>query len=113
MSDHLPYTVTVRFRSGRPTVTHNLPSWNAINEYVRGLAAVAAFPLSTVLTVKASYGEEKFSLRGGGGEAVKLIKLTDKIAGLPENENLPDKKPSAPTVRPPDDPGFTPPRRTA
>jgi hypothetical protein len=34
---------------------------------------------------KASGAEEKFSLRGGGAETVKLIKLSAVLFGLTEN----------------------------
>jgi hypothetical protein len=111
MSDHLPYQVTVRFRSGRSTIKRGMLTWNAINDYVRGLAVVEPFPRSTVMTVKAAYGEERFSLRGGGNASIKMIKLTGVAHGLPANEAAP--KPSKPVVASSDDPGFVPPRSTA
>lgn len=81
----MSYFVTVRYRSGPPTVRRELPDWSAINEYVRGLAVALRrpFPTSTVMTVEHGPAKQRFSVRGGGKTSVSLIKLTDRVHAAP------------------------------
>ena len=92
----MTYEITVRYQSGKTTQRGKMGSWGDINDYIRGLGKPGSFPRGTVLTVRseASGIEERFSVRGGGTESIKLVKLTDRITGI-----LPGGKPE-PSIGP-------------
>ncbi len=115
----MTYRTTARFHgSSRPTIEREFDGWTQINEFIRELVAKGIPQTGTVLTVRYSAEgssappfTERFAVRysetPGATAAPKLIKLSEKIIGLPTNPN-PPKRRSAPPPGP-----DLPPRRSA
>lgn len=90
------YHVVVRFQSGATTQRREFPDWAGINAYIVGLGKLSVLR-GTVATVTAPGGaEQRYSVRGGGSETVKMVPLTNKLTMLPGNENPPEPS-AAPT----------------
>ena len=70
------YKVTVTGRPGFLIEREGLPTWDAVKEWLRGIAKVQAVQPGTVATVQAPEGASvRYSLKGGGAETLILRPL--------------------------------------